>query len=47
MLILLCVCQVTDLFLYACLLEAEELGLGTCWVGNFGDELIKNLFEIP
>jgi len=29
------------------LLKAVDLGLGSCWVGAFSDELIKQVFNIP
>lgn len=29
------------------LLEAEELGLGTCVIGTYSDEAVKKLLEIP
>tara|TARA_Y100000310_G_C20683361_1_gene817440 strand:- start:17 stop:610 length:594 start_codon:yes stop_codon:yes gene_type:complete len=29
------------------LLKLTELGLSSCWVGAYSDELIKQLFEIP
>ena len=28
-------------------LEATELGLGTCWVGSFKENLLKDLLKIP
>ena len=28
-------------------LEATELGLGTCWVGSFNEEEVKELLKIP
>jgi nitroreductase len=28
-------------------LEAEELGLGTCWVGSFNKNTVKELLRIP
>ena len=28
-------------------LEAEELGLGTCWVGSFDGNVVKDLLKIP
>jgi nitroreductase len=28
-------------------LAAVELGLGTCWVGNFYEEKVKNILDIP
>ena len=28
-------------------LEAEELGLGTCWIGWFNEEAVKPLLKIP
>ena len=28
-------------------LEATELGLGTCWVGSFDEKVVKDLLEIP
>lgn len=29
------------------LLEAHDLGLGTCWLGAFQEDKVKNLLEIP
>ena len=29
------------------LLKAQELGLGTCWVGAFDDEGVKDLLHLP
>lgn len=29
------------------MLEAADLGLGSCWVGLFRDEEVRNLFDIP
>ena len=28
-------------------LEAEELGLGTCWIGWFNEEAVKSILNIP
>jgi len=28
-------------------LEATELGLGTCWIGSFDEKLVKELLDIP
>jgi len=28
-------------------LEAEELGLGTCWIGWFNERLVKSILNIP
>jgi nitroreductase len=28
-------------------LEATELGLGTCWIGSFDEKLVKELLNIP
>jgi len=28
-------------------LEATELGLGTCWVGSFEEDLVKDILKIP
>lgn len=28
-------------------LQAEELGLGTCWIGFFNEKAIKPLLDIP
>jgi nitroreductase len=28
-------------------LEAKELGLGTCWIGAFNEEKVKKILEIP
>ena len=28
-------------------LEATELGLGTCWVGSFSESLVKQVLKIP
>lgn len=28
-------------------LEAVELGLGTCWIGAFNEDEVKNLLKIP
>ncbi len=28
-------------------LAAVELGLGTCWIGNFDDQLVKKILGIP
>ncbi|NLY68118.1 MAG: nitroreductase [Tissierellia bacterium] len=29
------------------ILEAYELGLGTCWLGSFDEEKVKDILEIP
>jgi nitroreductase len=29
------------------LLQAQELGLGTCWLGRFNADLVKQICEIP
>jgi len=29
------------------ILEATELGLGTCWLGAFDEEAVKNVLDIP
>lgn len=29
------------------ILEATELGLGTCWLGAFNEEDVKNILDIP
>src|SRR3989344_5154713 len=29
------------------LLEAQSLGLGSCWIGGFDEEALKTLFKIP
>ncbi|MEN6291829.1 MAG: nitroreductase family protein [Methanobacterium sp.] len=29
------------------ILEATELGLGTCWLGAFDEEKVRNILEIP
>lgn len=29
------------------ILQAQELGLGTCWVGYFDPEIVKKEFDIP
>jgi nitroreductase len=28
-------------------LEAEDLGLGTCWIGWFNEKAVKSLLKIP
>jgi len=28
-------------------LQAEELGLGTCWIGWFNERAVKSILEIP
>ena len=28
-------------------LQATHLGLGTCWIGDFNEKLVKELLEIP
>jgi nitroreductase len=28
-------------------LEAQELGFGTCWIGAFNDKAVKEILEIP
>ncbi len=28
-------------------LEAEELGLGTCWIGWFNEEAVKSILNVP
>jgi nitroreductase len=28
-------------------LEATELGLGTCWVGSFDEKKVKEILKIP
>lgn len=28
-------------------LEAQELGLGTCWIGAFQEEKVKDILEVP
>lgn len=29
------------------ILEAQELGLGTCWIGGFSENQVKEVLEIP
>ena len=29
------------------MLQAQELGLGTCWLGNFNESMVKNILGIP
>ncbi len=29
------------------ILAATDVGLGTCWIGGFDDEKVKNILEIP
>jgi nitroreductase len=29
------------------ILEATELGLGTCWLGAFNEEMVKSVLDIP
>ena len=29
------------------ILQAYELGLGTCWIGAFKEEAVKNILKIP
>ncbi|MBN1871735.1 MAG: nitroreductase family protein [Candidatus Omnitrophica bacterium] len=29
------------------ILEAEELGMGTCWLGWFDERFVKNLLKVP
>jgi nitroreductase len=28
-------------------LEAEDLGLGTCWIGWFNERAVKSILNIP
>jgi nitroreductase len=29
------------------ILEAQELGLGTCWLGRFDEDKVKKILHIP
>ena len=41
-------CQVdTAIVLEHIVLQAVELGLGTCWIGAFQENEIKNILKIP